>query len=116
MSGRPWNPLLQIEPKYLHHIYVMRRRFAEPHLDELAGKWPNLPEFVLKGLVAAHGPWIHVNRFGYKWRVQKSAAHKKFSMIGLNAARWRIIPTLQRAAAVHGMTLEPESGHSHEAL
>lgn len=50
-SGRAWNPLLQLEPKYLHHVFVMRREFVLPHLDELENKWPYLAEFALKGLL-----------------------------------------------------------------
>lgn len=99
-SGREWNPLLQIEPQYLHHIFVMRRKFVQQHLDELQ-LWPYLADFILKGLLAAHGPWIHVNGFGYKWRLHRNQAHKKYPRTGLNAARWRIIPSLREAAFRH---------------
>lgn len=109
-SGQEWNPLLQLEPRYLHHIYVMRRQFVEQHLHELE-KWPNLAEFILKGLVAAHGPWIHVDRFGYKWRLHDDGPwHKKFPTMGLYAARWRIIPVLQKAASKYQAHLPPENG------
>jgi hypothetical protein len=97
-SGRPWNPLLQLEPKYLHHIFVMRREFVLPHLNELESKWPHLAEFVLKGLLCAHGPWLHVNRTGYRWRVHDQGSHKAYPIMGVYAARWRIIPTLYQAA------------------
>jgi hypothetical protein len=97
-SGRPWNPLLQLEPKYLHHIFVMRREFVCRHLDELESKWPHLAEFVLKGLLCAHGPWVHVNRVGYHWRVHPQGNHNSFPVMAVYAARWRIIPTLYRAA------------------
>lgn len=96
-SGMAWNPLLQLEPKYLHPVYVMRRCFVKKYLLEL-GRWPNMAEFVLKGLITAHGPWIHVDRFGYKWRMSKNAAHKRQSIMHVYAARWRVIPTLQQAA------------------
>jgi hypothetical protein len=108
-SGRPWNPLLQLEPEYLHHLFVIRRRYVEPHLAELADKWPYLADFVLKGLLTAYGPWVHVDRFGYKWRLHGETAHKKFPVMGLYAARWRIIPTLQRAAYAHRAALNPET-------
>jgi hypothetical protein len=107
-SGRDWNPLLQLEPRYLHHVYVMRRRFVEKHLKEL-NKWPNLAEFILKGLLPAHGPWVHVNGYGYKWRQHGDHSHKKLPMMGLYAARWRIIPTLQRAAYKYNTELPSES-------
>ena len=112
-SGREWNPLLQLEPRYLHHLFVMRRRFVAPHLQELSDKWPYLADFVLKGLLAAHGPWIHVDRFGYKWRIHGNTAHKKYPVMGLYAARWRIIPSLQRAAYSLRATLEPETADRH---
>ena len=97
-SGRDWNPLLQLEPQYLHHIYVMRRCFVAKHLTEL-GRWPHLAEFVLKGLLVNHGPWIHVDSFGYKWRMHEEGQnHKGYSLMDVYAARWRVIPVLQNAA------------------
>ncbi len=100
-----WNPLLQLEPQYMHHIYVMRRKFAEKHFDELQ-KWPHLAEFILKGLITSYGPWIHVDRFGYKWRIHDDThSHKAFPLMGLYSARWRVIPILQRAAQKYGAGL-----------
>lgn len=96
-SETPWNPLFQLEPKYLHHVYVMRRCYVEKYYLELL-RWPSMPEFVLKGLITAHGPWIHVNRFGYKWRLSKGAVHNRMSPATVYAARWRVIPALQNAA------------------
>lgn len=107
-SGRPWNPLLQLEPKYLHPVYVMRRCFVRKYLLEL-GRWPNMAEFVLKGLITAHGPWIHVNRFGYKWRMSDSPAHKRQSIMHVYAARWRVIPTLQQAARACNATIKVDA-------
>ncbi|APG25579.1 glycosyltransferase family protein [Syntrophotalea acetylenica] len=107
-SGMPWNPLLQLEPKYLHPVYVMRRRFMQKYLLEL-GRWPNMAEFVLKGLITAHGPWIHVNRFGYKWRMSGNAAHKRQSLMHVYAARWRVIPTLQQAARACSATIKVDA-------
>ncbi len=106
-SGIEWNPLLQLEPKYLHNIYVMRRCFVERHLLEL-GRWPNMAEFVLKGLLTNHGPWIHVNRFGYKWRMTNNPAHKHQSVMNVYAARWRIIPSLQQAATKYQATIRTD--------
>lgn len=97
-SGKPWNPLLQLEPKYLHHLYVMRREAVLPHLEELETKWPHLADFVLKGLLCAHGPWLYVDRVGYHWRVHDKGNHKASTIMGIYAARWRIIPTLYQAA------------------
>jgi hypothetical protein len=97
-SREPWNPLLQLEPKYLHHIYVMRRSYVEPYLNELEDKWPSLADFILKGLICKHGPWIHVDRFGYKWRIHRTNNHKDFPIKDVYAARWRVIPTLYEAA------------------
>ncbi len=108
-SGREWNPLLQIEPQYLHHIFVMRREFVDQHMDELR-QWPFLADFILKGLLTAHGPWIHVNGFGYKWRLHQNQAHKKYPRTGLNAARWRIIPTLREAAYRYKAKLPIDTG------
>ena len=99
-----WNPLLQLEPQYLHNICVMRRKFVGQYLDEFH-KWPHLSEFILKGLLTSDGPWIHINRFGYKWRIHGANSHKSFPLMGLYAARWRIIPTLLRAAKKYGAGL-----------
>jgi hypothetical protein len=96
-SGEPWNPLLQLEPKYLHHIYVMRRCYVRKYFLEML-KWPRMPEYVLKCLLTAHGPWIHVDRFGYKWRMRTAASHTSIPMKHVYAARWRVIPVLQEAA------------------
>ena len=96
-SETPWNPLFQLEPKYLHHIFVMRRCYVEKYYLEML-RWPSMPEFILKGLLTAHGPWVHVNRFGYKWRLGKGTAHNRMSPATVYAARWRIIPALQNAA------------------
>ncbi len=96
-SETNWNPLLQLEPKYLHHIFVMRRSFVEKlHLELL--KWPVLADYVLKCLITKYGPWVHVNRYGYKWRMMKGSYHTKMSLTAVTAARWRVIPTLQDAA------------------
>ena len=75
----------------------MRLCFVEKYYLELL-RWPSMPEFVLKGLITAHGPWIHVNRFGYKWRLGKGAVHNRMSPASVYAARWRVIPALQNAA------------------
>lgn len=104
-SGRPWNPLLMLEPKYMHHVLVMRRKFVQPHLEEIEKKWPNMAEFVLKGLLCQHGPWIHVDQFGYKWRMPlqgRQPTHKQMPVMGVYAARWRIIPGLYLAARKYG--------------
>jgi len=100
-SGHKWNPLLQLEPKYLHHVFVMRRKFVERHYDELL-KWPVMAEYVLKCLIVQHGPWVHVDRIGYKWRIHNSGSHRRFNMMSTYAARWRVIPVLKRAAEKYG--------------
>jgi hypothetical protein len=106
-SGREWNPLLQLEPKYVHHIYVMRRKYIELLIDELH-KWPNLSEFVVKCLITDFGPWIHVNRFGYKWRLHtRNPSHRGSSLMAVYAARWRVIPSLQRAAKRYQTSINP---------
>ena len=99
-SGREWNPLLQLEPKYLHHIFVMRREFVNYHLNELS-KWPVMAEYVLKCLLVQHGPWLHINRVGYKWRIHGKGSHKRFDLMSTYAARWRVIPILKKAAEVY---------------
>ncbi len=104
-QGTPWNPLLQLEPKYIHHIYVMRREAVTPHLSELAERWPRLAEFVLKGLICEYGPWIHVDRIGYKWRLHNENGHRQYPVTDLYAARWRVIPTLYTAAQKVGAKL-----------
>ncbi len=111
-SGISWNPLLQLEPRYLHNGAVMRRSFVEKYLLELK-RWPNMAEFVLKGLLAGCGPWIHVNQVGYKWRVSAHGAHRKQSMTYVYAARWRIIPTLQQAAKRYGATIPADGVFKH---
>jgi len=111
-SGIAWNPLLQLEPRYLHNGAVMRRCFVEKYLLELK-RWPNMAEFVLKGLLAGCGPWIHVDRVGYKWRVSAQGAHRQQSMTHVYAARWRIIPTLQKAAKRYGATISADAVLNH---
>ena len=98
-SGQPWNPLHMLEAQYMHHILVMKRDYVLKHLVELE-KWPNLAEFIIKGLLTQYGPWIHTDLVGYKWRVAQTdkSTHKNFPVTGLNAARWRIIPLLYQAA------------------
>jgi len=108
-TGRPWNPLLMLEPKYMHHITVMRREFVQRHLEELENKWPNLAEFVLKGLLTQYGLWINSGKIGYKWRICNSdnTTHKSFPITGVYAARWRIIPLLYQAAQKYQAKLSP---------
>lgn len=106
-SNIPWNPLLQLEPRYLHHVYVMRRHLVERYYLELL-RWPSMPEYILKCLLAAHGPWVHVNRFGYKWRMGKGATHSKVSPSTICAARWRVIPVLQQAAKKYKAVIKTE--------
>lgn len=98
-SGCSWNPLHMLEAQYMHHILVMKREYVLKHIVELE-QWPNLAEFVLKGLLTQYGPWVHTNYIGYKWRVAQTdkSTHKSFPLSGLNAARWRIIPLLYKAA------------------
>lgn len=103
-SKTPWNPLLQLEPKYLHHIYVMRRSLVEKHYLEIL-RWAIMPEYILKCLLVSQGPWVHVNRFGYKWRLNQGAAHSKIPPSIICAAQWRVIPTLQRAAKEHNAVI-----------
>lgn len=107
-TGKPWNPLLMLEPKYMHHIIVMRREYVLRHLDEM-DRWPNLAEFVLKGLLTKYGPWVPANKTGYKWRISSSekATHKRFPVTGVYAARWRIIPLLYQAAQKYQAKLSP---------
>jgi len=102
-SGHPWNPLHMLEPQYMHHLLVMRRTAVLPYLKEL-DKWPNLAEFVLKGLMVQSGPWVRTNLVGYQWRISdnQQATHKQFPITGVNAARWRIIPLLYQAAKKYG--------------
>lgn len=107
-SQIPWNPLLQLEPKYLHHVYVMRRCFVEKYYLELL-RWPNMPEYILKCLITAHGPWVHVNRFCYKWRMTKRSVHTRMSPTTVYAARWRVIPALQQAARIHNAVIQTDS-------
>jgi hypothetical protein len=106
-SQAPWNPLFQLEPKYLHHIYVMRRCFVEKYYLELL-RWPSMPEFILKGLITAHGPWIHVGRFGYKWRMTKGSAHTRMSPSTICAAQWRVIPALRNAARKYKAVIQAD--------
>lgn len=96
-SGLDWNPLLQLEPKYLHHICVMRRCFVERCSLELLN-WHSMPEYVLKCMLTRFGPWIHVDQFGYKWRLRKNSAHRAITPKAICAAQWRVIPILQKAA------------------
>ena len=106
-SGEPWNPLLQLEPKYLHHIYVMRRCYVQKYFLEML-KWPKMCEYILKCLLTAHGPWIHVDRFGYKWRMRPDASHISIPMRNVYAARWRVIPILQEAAKKNNVRIQTD--------
>lgn len=103
-SGIPWNPLLQLEPKYLHHVCVMRRSYVEKYYLEMI-RWKSMSELVLKGLLVNHGPWIHVDQFGYKWRMMPKGDHNTIPVKVIYAARWRIIPSLQKAAERHGAVI-----------
>jgi hypothetical protein len=73
----------------------MRRFLVEKYYLELL-KLPEMPEYILKCLIAAHGPWVHVDRFGYQWRLNSGAVHHKLSAMTVNAARWRVIPVHQK--------------------
>lgn len=106
-SGIPWNPLLQLEPKYLHHIFVMRREYVERCYMELL-RWSSMAEYILKGLLVNYGKWVHVNRFGYKWRMGTDTTHTRISATKTCAAKWRVIPSLQRAAERYGSSISAD--------
>lgn len=108
-SGVPWNPLYQLDPKYLHHIYVMRREFVERCYLEIL-RWPSMPEYILKCMLTKFGPWVHVNQFGYKWRIVQNASHNKMSPTTVCAAQWRVIPFLQEAAKKHKTVVKTSQG------
>lgn len=103
-NGMPWNPLLQLEPKYLHHICVMHRKYVEKYYLEMF-RWQSMSELVLKGLLVNHGPWVHVDEFGYKWRMMPQGDHNSVPVKVIYAARWRIIPSLQKAAEKYGAVI-----------
>jgi hypothetical protein len=87
---------------------VMRRCYVEKYFQEML-KWPGMPEYVLKCMLTAHGPWIHVDRFGYKWRMRQDATHTALPLAFVYSARWRVIPVLQQAARKYNarINLEP---------
>lgn len=106
-SGQEWNPLLQLEPKYLHHLCVMRRSFVDRCSMEIL-RWPSMPEYILKCMLTRFGPWIHVDRFGYKWRLRQGGAHSMISAQTICAAQWRAIPILQKAALAYNAVIRHE--------
>lgn len=64
----PWSPELQLSRiSYARHLVVMRRSAVMPYLPAIA-RCVKLSEYVLRGLIAQHGPWIHVERDGYVHR------------------------------------------------
>lgn len=99
-SGKPWHPLKQLDQRYLHHVTVMRRCYVEKYYDDLI-LLRHLGEYILKALITEHGPWMHVNHVGYKWRVWNGGAHVWFSNDDIHNARWKVIPLLQKAAVVY---------------
>ena len=60
----PWNPRRQLcDANLITHAKVLRRDLALRYLAELA-RWPTWEEYVLCGLLAAHGPWHHLPVLG----------------------------------------------------
>ncbi len=106
-SKIPWNPLRQLEPKYLHHIYVMRRSMVEKYYLEIL-RWRSMTDYVLKCLLSSQGPWIHVDQFGYKWRMKPGSAHTQFPPSIVCAAQWRVIPVLREVAKKYKSVLHVE--------
>ncbi|WP_295583304.1 glycosyltransferase [uncultured Lamprocystis sp.] len=60
----PWDPRRQLcDAGIVTHLTVMRRALVEQYLDELP-RWPTHDDYVLHGLLAAHGPWHHLSLLG----------------------------------------------------
>lgn len=60
----PWNPRHQLcDAGIVTHLKVMRRALVEQYLADLP-LWPTYEEYVLCGLLAAHGPWYHMPLLG----------------------------------------------------
>lgn len=56
----PWCPLQQYKTiAEITHLKVMRRSVVEKYLDELEN-WPTWEEYVLCGLMANDGDWVHL--------------------------------------------------------
>lgn len=96
----PWNPRAQLcaGPWGITHLKVMRRTSVMPYLNEMK-QWPTYEEYVLCGLMAAHGYWHHIAVSGCVKRMNPSSeSSERLARPGLlRAAARRVAPTLLRA-------------------
>lgn len=82
------------------HLKVMRRSAVIPYLEELK-RWPTWEEYVLCGLMTAHGRWHHLPIFG----AVKRYKHPSESSLRLSSgrlmqqARARVLPVMSSGGA-----------------
>lgn len=96
---RAWSPLRQLTRcSEILHLHVMRRSAVELYLEELAA-WPTWEEYVLLGLIAAHGDWHHMPCVAYAKRAKPAAesSMRLHSPELWRAAVRRVTPTLMTA-------------------
>lgn len=97
---KDWSPLWQLTagPWGITHLKVMRRTAVLPYLNEMP-QWPTYEEYVLCGLVVAHGYWHHIPMSGAVKRVlPRSERSERLARPGLlEAAARRVAPTLLAA-------------------
>lgn len=67
---RPWSPIDQLANfAEILHLKLMRRAAVMPYRYELT-HWPTLEEYVLCGLMAERGDWVHLPIVGANKRVK----------------------------------------------
>lgn len=101
---KPWNPRAQLcRLTEVLHLHVMRRAAVMLYLDELKN-WPTYEEYVLLGLLAAHGYWHHIPIIGYAKRKRpRTVSSMRLATKGLwPAAVRRVVPTLMEAKKRYG--------------
>lgn len=98
----PWHPHHQLcDAALVTHLKVMRRELVERYRAELA-LWPTYEEYVLCGLLAAHGPWRHLPIMGAVRRVGWPSYSGRLDRPGL----WR-----RAATRVAACLLAPRIAH-----
>lgn len=96
-----WSPVMMKHPIYVHHLLVMRRSIVEKYFDAML-RHPKIPEYVLRGMMIEHGPWVHVDRYGYKWRKTKGTLRSTLSDDELKSAYDEFRPFITSKLALKG--------------
>jgi hypothetical protein len=101
----PWNPVRQLTVNgYGRHLCIFRRAAVLPFLDEIAAT-PSPELFLIRGLLASAGHWIHHPVDGYAHRRHGANFSAQTKRSALNAITARIAPILMAHA---GEVEEPQ--------